>query len=113
MGWHDRSWAHKVTQATLGQTLTSGYYINQIFEKEVKPLTSRCQVTGGPIERELFSSKKDMTFIQDGALTHTSKATRTWRQKNSPNFMAKDSSPANSPDLNPIENIWSIIDNKT
>ena len=30
-------------------------------------------------------------------------------QKNLPNFIAKDGWQANSPDLNPIENIWSII----
>ena len=60
-----------------GQTLTSEYCINQILEKEVKPLTSRRQVTGRPIERKLFSSKKAMTFVQDEAPAHTLKATQT------------------------------------
>ena len=48
----------KLHMLPTGQTLTSEYYINQILEKEVKPLTSRRQVTGGPIERKLFSSKE-------------------------------------------------------
>jgi len=65
-------------------------------------------VTGGPIEGKLFSSKKEMTFAQDVALAHTSKATQTWSQKNLYNFMAEDGWPANYPDLNPIENFWSI-----
>ena len=85
----------KLHMLPTGQTLTSEYYINQILEKEVKPLTSRRQVTGGPIERKLFSSKKEMTFVQDGAPAHTSKATQTWCQKNLPNFIAKDGWPAN------------------
>lgn len=42
-----------------------------------------------------------MNFVQDGAPAHTSKAAQTWCQKSLPNFI---------PDLNPVENIWSIID---
>jgi len=34
-------------------------------------------------------------------------------QKNLPNFIAKGGWPANYSDLNPIENIWSIIDETT
>ena len=47
------------TMLPTGQTLTSEYYINQILEKEMKPLPSRWQVTGGLIERNMFSSKKE------------------------------------------------------
>jgi len=70
-------------------------------------------VTGGPIERKLFSSKKDMTFVQDGAPAPSSKATQPWCQENLPNCIAKDGWPVNSPDLNPIENTWSITDETT
>jgi len=54
-----------------------------------------------------------MAFVQNGALAHTSKATQTWCQKNLPNFIAKDGWPANVFFLNPIDNIWSIIDGTT
>ena len=33
-----------------GQALTSDYYIKEILEKEVQPLTSRQHLTGGPTE---------------------------------------------------------------
>ena len=93
----------KLHMPPTGQTLTSEYYINQIFEKEVKPLTSRRQVTDGLMERRLFSSKKEMISVQDEAPGHTSRQTQTWCQKNLPNFIAKDGWPANPSDLSPIE----------
>ena len=58
----------KLHMLPTGQTLTSEYYFNQSLEKEVKPfIASRRQVTGGLIERKLFSSKKGMTIVQNGA----------------------------------------------
>ena len=80
----------KLRMLPTGPTLTSEYHFNEIIEKEVKPLiTSRHQVTGGPIERKLFSSKKETTFIQDGAPVYTSKATQTWCQKNLPKIYSQ------------------------
>ena len=48
-----------MTGRATGEDLTSKYYINQMFDKEVKALTSRSQLTGGTTERKLFSLKKD------------------------------------------------------
>ena len=65
MVWGDMK-GHGLTKLHMlptGQTLNSEYYINQILEEEVNPLTSRRQVTGDPIERKLFSSKQEMTFV--------------------------------------------------
>ena len=64
VGWHD-GWLHMLPT---GQTLTSEY--NQILEKEVKPLTSRRQVTVCPIERKSFRTKKEMSVAQDEATEH-------------------------------------------
>ena len=46
-----------------------------------------------------------MTFVKDGALAHTSKAGSDMVSEE----FAKDDWPANSPHLNRIEIIWSLI----
>ena len=51
-----------------------------------------------------------MTFVQDGAPAHAAKATQAWCKKNLPNFIEKTCRPPNSPDINPVENLWSIMD---
>ena len=51
-----------------------------------------------------------MTFVQDGVPAHAAKATQAWCKKNLPNFTEKTCWPPNSPDINPVENLWSIRD---
>jgi hypothetical protein len=53
---------------------------------------------------------KDMYLMEDGAKAHTCKATREWvKQKK---IKCLPSWPAHSPDMNPIENLWSEMDRK-
>ena len=95
-----------------GRTVTADYYIGNILKKEVKPLL-RCRSTTEAVDkRKLFSSTRQMTLLQDGAPAHKAKATQAWCGKNLPNFVAKTEWPANSPDLNPVENLWRIMDNE-
>ena len=92
-----------------GQTLTAEYYINNILGKEVKPLLRRKNVNEAIDKRKLFSSNRHMTFVQDGAPAHAAKATQGWCKRNLPNFTEKTSWPPNSPDINPVEKLWSIM----
>ena len=81
MGRDDRPRSHWDTFLPQGQTLTADYYINNILEKEVKPVLHRKNVNEATDKRKLFSSNRHMTFVQDGVPAHPAKATQAWCKK--------------------------------
>ena len=55
----------------------------------------------------MYSPESEWIFQQDGAIAHTAKSVKGWFDKKNIQTIPW---PARSPDLNPIENIWSWID---
>src|SRR5688572_20858153 len=95
---------HFVPQHT---SINSEYYINSILKKELKPVYDILDTSGTISKRRLFTDNAVSVFQQDGARAHTSAVSRAWLNENIPNYI--ENWPPNSPDLSPIENLWSII----
>lgn len=59
-----------------------------------------------PQLRDWFPNGEPFVFMQDGAPCHTAKSIKTFLDEKSVPLLAW---PGNSPDMNPIENVWELI----
>lgn len=104
VGRYDGLWSGEVTHRTHWPHLNLQVLNQRNSRKQKwKPLTTRRQVTDRPTKRKLFSSKNAMTFVQDGAPAQTSKWLRHGVWRICQTFIPMDDLPANSSDLNIID----------
>jgi hypothetical protein len=94
------------------EKLTAAKYLRKILVPMIKNVKSRKSSINDLTRTKLFSNVDSWILQQDGATSHTANNVQNWLSKNVKKFIPKEEWPGNSPDLNPIENLWAIMESK-
>ena len=94
------------------QNVIGEYYREKILKGTCMDAIRRTANSGTILERSMIEKMSESILMQDGAPAHTAKLTQAWCSEHLPSYWAKVDWPGNSPDLNPIENLLSILADK-
>ncbi|KAI6652490.1 Transposable element Tcb1 transposase [Oopsacas minuta] len=94
-----------------GQTVTSDYYVEVSLKQSLTSSLLRTRDSGTILERKLLPDRSQAISTR-WSPPLTSKSSQEWLKNIMAGFWTKEIWPPNSPDLNPIENLWALLQTK-